>query len=267
MAMQTDYALDTVGLLKTQGRILHALMLQIIKSRIGGNEFGFLVMGVGWPLSHILILIVINTGLGRVAPYGDSAALWFATGVVPFIAFQYMSRFMMLGLLMNRPLLSFPVVKVADILFASAVVEVLNAGLVVLIVCLSFSALGIDFMPRDVVQASLALLAMMFLGLAYGVFSAVIARAVPGMIVFFIGLQIVLWFTSGVFYIPDALPQVARTALSYLPTLQGVEWMRSAYYEGYGAMILDRTYMISFAAVTLFTGLALERLVRGRLLQ
>lgn len=43
--------------------------------------------------------------------------------------------------------------------------------------------------------------------------------------------------------------------------------MRSAYYEGYGAIILDRPYLISFAIVTLFIGLALERLVRGKMLQ
>jgi capsular polysaccharide transport system permease protein len=264
MAMQADYALDGVGMLKAQGRILHALMLRNIKSRLGGNEFGFLVMGVAWPLSHILVLLVINTLLGRAAPYGDSAALWFATGVVPFMAFQYMSRFMTLGVVLNRPLLSFPVVKVTDIVFASAIVEVLNAGLVVLIVCAIFWAFGIDFMPPDVVQAGLALLAMMLLGLGYGVFTAIISAAVPGAMMFFLVIQIVLWVSSGILFVPDALPEVARTPLSYLPYLQGVEWMRSAYYEGYGALVLDKPYMISFAIVLLFVGLALERLLRGK---
>ncbi len=47
---------------------------------------------------------------------------------------------------------------------------------------------------------------------------------------------------------------------------RGVEWMRSAYYDGYGAIVLDKTYLIAFALVTLFFGLALERLVRGKLL-
>jgi hypothetical protein len=124
-------------------------------------------MAIGWPLSHVLILLVINTGLGRAVPYGDSAALWWATGVIPFQAFQYMSRFIMMGILLNRPQLSFPVVKVTDILFARPIVEVLNAGLAVLILFVIFWSLGIDFMPRDVVQASLAMLAMMLLGLGF----------------------------------------------------------------------------------------------------
>jgi len=264
--MQTDYALNTIGMLKTQGRIIHALMLRNLKTRFGGNEFGFFAMTVVWPLSHILILILINTGLGRTAPYGDSVALWFATGLVPYLGFQYMSRLIMLGVVFNRPLLAFPLVKFTDILFASAIVEVLNAGLVVLIVCAIFWALGINFMPLDVVQASLALLTMMLLGLAYGVIAAIVATAVPGAIMFFFGFQIVLWLSSGIVFVPDALPESVRVPLSYLPTLQGVEWMRSAYYEGYGATILDKTYMFSFAIVMLFVGLTLERLVRGRIL-
>ena len=264
--MHGEHALTTVGMLKAQGRILVALMLRDLKTRFFGNEFGFLI-AVGWPLSHILLLLLINAGLGRVAPYGDSAALWFTTGVIPFMAFQYMSRFIMLGIVLNRPLLSFPIVKISDILFARAIIEVLNAGLVVQIMFVIFWALGIDFMPQDVVQASLALLAMMLLGLGFGVVNAIIAAAVPFWITGYALLAIILWAASGVMFVPDALPEAMRTPLSYLPTLQGVEWMRSAYYQDYGATILDKTYLISFALVTLFIGLVLERLVRGKMLQ
>jgi capsular polysaccharide transport system permease protein len=265
--MQMERALTQVGMLKAQWRILVALMLHDLKSRFGGNQFGFLAMAVGWPLSHILVLLLIYAGVGRTAPYGDSVALWFATGVVPFMAFQYMSRFIMLGIVTNRQLLSFPVVKVTDLLFARAIVEVLNAGLIVLIVFAIFGALGIDFMPRDVVQASLALLAMMFLGVGFGVVNAIIAAAFPLWIMGSILFTVILWLGSGVAFVPDALPEAFRRPLSYLPPLHGVEWMRSAYYEGYGADILDKTYLIAFSMVTLFVGLALERLMRGKMLQ
>jgi capsular polysaccharide transport system permease protein len=267
MAMQADYALGAFDMLKAQGRILLALMLRIIKSRLGGNEFGFVVMGLGWPLTHILALLAINAGLGRAVPYGDSAALWFATGVVPFLAYQYMSRFIMTGVVLSRPLFAFPVVKVADVVFAAAIVEVLNTGLLVIIVGAIFWALGIDFIPRDVVQAGLAMLAMMLLGLAWGVIGAVAGSIAPGLMMPFFLFQIVAWISSGIIFVPDALPEVVRTPLSYLPYLQGVEWMRSAYYEGFGVGVLDKTYMISISVVILFVGLALERLLRGTLLQ
>ena len=266
MTTRSEAALSGFEILKAQGSLQRALMLRIIKSRLGGNEFGFVVMGIGWPLSHILILIVINSHLGRAAPYGESAALWFATGVVPFMAFQYMSRFIMLGTVLNKPLFAFPVVKIADVLFAAAIVEVLSSALTVMIVGAIFWTFGINFMPSDVVQACLAMLAMMLLGLAWGVIGGVAGTIAPGLMMPFFLFQILAWMSSGIVFVPDALPESVRTALSYLPYLQGVEWMRSAYYEGFGSNVLDKSYMVSFSTVLLFVGLAFERLMRGKLL-
>ena len=261
-----DYALTTVGMLKAQGRILRALMLRDIKTRFFGNEFGML-LAIGWPLTHILVLILLNSALGRAVPYGESAALWFATGTIPFLAFQYMARFIMVGIVANRPVLNIPIVKVTDILFARAIVEVLSAGLVVIVVIVIFWAQGIDFMPVDIVQASLALLAMMLLGLGVGVVNAIIAAAFPFWVTGFALLTILCWLSSGVLFVPDALPEAAQAYLAYLPWLQGVEWMRSAYYEGYGGAIIAKTYLVSCGVGSVFLGLALERLVRGRLMQ
>jgi capsular polysaccharide transport system permease protein len=42
--------------------------------------------------------------------------------------------------------------------------------------------------------------------------------------------------------------------------------MRSAYYEGYGGLVLDRGYVIGFGVATVFFGLALERMMRGYVL-
>jgi capsular polysaccharide transport system permease protein len=261
-----DMTLNKIEMVKAQWRVLVALMLRDIKTRFGGTEWGFL-LAIGWPLSHILILLLINAGLGRTAPYGESAALWFATGIIPFMAFSYMSRFIMMGILLNKPLLCFPTVKITDILFARAIVEVLSAGLVILITLTIFWGVGIDFMPIDIVQASFALLAMMLLGLGFGAINAIIAAAFPFWMTGYALCMVLFWMSSGILFVPDALPAFARDWLAYLPYLQGVEWMRSAYYEGYGGSILDKTYLLSWGVATLFIGLALERLVRGRMLQ
>jgi len=264
--MQSETATRRAGPLAVQIRILEALMLRDIKTRFGGSEWG-IVVAVGWPLSHVLILLMLNVGLGRVAPYGDSTALWIATGVVPFMAFNYMSRFIMLGIILNRPLLFFPIVKITDILFARAIVEVLNAGVIIMILFAIFWTFGIDFMPIDIVQASFAIMAMMMLGVGFGVINGIIAAAFPFWVTGFALFQAILWFASGVIFVPDTLPSAARTILAYVPSLHGVEWMRSAYYEGYGGTILDKSYLLWFSICSLFVGLALERLLRGKMLQ
>ena len=257
----------TFGMLAAQWRILIALILHDIRSRMGGTAFGFLAMAIGWPLAHMLLVIGIHSVLGRSVPFGDSIVLWYGTGVVPYLAFNYVSRYVMLGIVLNRPLLSIPIIKATDIVFARAIVEVLNSGAVVIIFFAIFWALGIDFLPRDMVQASLAMLAMIFLGLGYGVVNAVIAAMFRTWVTGFILIQIILWIASGVMFVPDQLPEPARVALSYLPPLQGVEWMRSAYFPGYGDAVLDKTYLITFSAAALFLGLAMERMMRGKLYQ
>lgn len=247
-------------------RALGALILRDIKTRFFGSAWGFL-LSIAWPLSHIGILLLINVLAGRLAPYGESAALWFSTGIVPFMSFSYMSRLIMYGVVTNRPLLIFPTIKIMDILLARAIVEVLSAGLVILILALIFLAEGIDFVPFDIVGAYCAIGSAMLLGLGVGVINAVIAQAMPFWATGYSLSIIALWMASGVFFIPDSLPEAARYALSFNPILHSVTWMRAAYYEGYGIVTLDRTYLISFAVISLFSGLMLERFARGRLLQ
>jgi capsular polysaccharide transport system permease protein len=76
-----------------------------------------------------------------------------------------------------------------------------------------------------------------------------------------------MYLTSGIYFVPHALPEVLRYPLSFNPIVHGIEWLRSAYYEGYGNSYLDKGYMIGWALACLCLGLLLERLVRGKLLQ
>jgi capsular polysaccharide transport system permease protein len=248
-----------------QRRVLFALMLRNIRTKFFGSGLGY-VVAVAWPLSHILILVAMFSYSGRLAPYGDSTALFVATGVLPFQTFSYLSRFMMLGIVRNRPLLAFPEVKILDILFASALLEIMSACCVVITFLIIAWCVGIDALPRDILQASFALGAAMLLGLGCGILNGVIVLAAPGWFIGFTLAIISLWISSGILFVPDALPAVARDILAYNPILQAIEWMRSAYYEGYGAIVLDRTYALSFGVITLFLGLLLERAMRGHLL-
>jgi len=236
-----------------------------MRTKFFGNGFGYLV-AIGWPLTHILVLVVLFSVSGRTQPYGDSLALFIATGVVPFQTFSYVARFMMLALIRSRPLLSFPEVKVLDMLISAALLEVLSACVVVIAFLIIAWFAGIDAVPRDIVQAVYALGACVLLGIGFGLFNGVVALAFSPWMTGYILVVIILWAASGIVYVPDVLPALFRQILSYNPTLQLVEWMRSAYYEGYGNIVLDRGYVLGFAVVSVFGGLLLERAARGQIL-
>ncbi len=249
------------------GRIIWALILRDVKTRFFGTAFGFMI-AILWPVSHIFIILAINSALGRPAPYGDSAALFFATGLLPFMCFNYMARFTALGVVMNKPLLGFPIVKVGDLLLSRAILEVMNAAVVVIVTILILTAMGVNVWPPQPIQAMYALLACMALGLGFGIVNGVIVGMFPFWLTPFALIQITLWMASGVIMVPDDLPEPFRYYLSFNPILDGVEWMRSAFYDGYGLNeLLDKPYLLGFAAGLLLLGLLMERTMRGLIMQ
>lgn len=265
MYLSNAETFDLWSAARRQRRVLYALMLRNIRTRFFGNGLGYLI-AIAWPLSHILVIVAIFSLSGRAAPFGSSVALFIATGTVPFMVFSYLSRFMMLTVLHARPLLAFPEVKVLDILLASALLEMLAAACVIIALIAIAWSVGIHFMPRDIVQAAYALGAAILLGLGFGVLNGVIALAVPLWFTGYTLVTILLWITAGVVFVPDALPDTLREMLAYHPVLQIIEWTRSAYYEGYGNLILNRFYAVAVGIGTLFLGLLLERALRGHLL-
>jgi capsular polysaccharide transport system permease protein len=263
--MSHTEAFDLSSAIKRQRRVIFAVMLRNLRLRFFGHGIGYLVK-IAWPLSHMLILVILFTVTGRAAPYGNSPALFIATGVIPYITFAYLSRFMMIYVGMNRTLLNFPEVKILDILFASAILEILSASSVIIVFIILGWFVGIDVWPQHIVQAAYAFGASILLGFGAGLLNGVIGLAVPSWMTGYSLILIIVWTSSGVIFVPDVLPTVIRDALAYQPILQTTEWMRSAYYEGYGSQVLDRTYVISFGIVMIFLGLVLERATRGHLL-
>src|SRR5262249_26131909 len=142
----------------------------------------------------------------------------------------------------------------------------LSAGAVVIVFVIIAWFAGIDVWPRDVVQAAFAFGASALLGVGAGLLNGVIALAAPIWMTVYALFLMVIWASSGIIFVPDALPAFLREPLSYQPVLQATEWMRSAYYEGYGDQVLDRGYVISFGIVMIFLGLLLERATRGHML-
>lgn len=251
--------------LAIQLNVLNALMLRDIRTRMFGSAFGFLFV-IAWPLSHILILVFLYSALNRIAPFGDSMPLWVATGAVPFMVFSYMSRFMALSVVQNRPLLYFPIISVTDILFARAIVEILSASLVIIFVIIALVADGVDVMPSDLSGALAAILASALLGLGAGVLNGVIVAFAPAWATGYSLAIVALWMTSGIMFVPSAMPEEIQKLLIFHPVLHTIEWLRSGYYEGYNSSLLIKWYPVAFGGALLFIGLLAERAFRGKIL-
>lgn len=257
---------NTGYLLRTQGRALLALMLRDIRTRFFGHGLGFL-LAIAWPLLHVLVLLGFYHALGRATPYGEDLLLFFATALGPFMAFSYLSRFAMLSVIQNRPLLNFPAIRPLDIVYARCILETLGSICMMIVLFGILWVLGVDIRPHDPVQAVYAFSSALLLGVCLGLLNAVITMAMPGWATVYSLMIVLLYLTSGVIFVPDTLPEQLRDIVVWNPALHSVEWMRQAYFPSYGKEALDKTYLFSFCLISLFAGLAIERLFRGYLVR
>lgn len=251
--------------LVVQARVIWAITLRDLQSRFGRTLWGSLII-VGWPLSHLTLIVCIYLVTRRVIPYGTDSAVFFGTGVLPYILCFHPARWIMLSLFMNRPLLGLPAVKTSDIIIARCIVEIVSACWVTFIFLIALFIFGVNALPHHISDAILAILATLYLAIAIGWTAAVMYALVRVWIGVQIGVLLLMYVGSGVFFVPTNLPAKFRDILWYNPLLHSVEWLRSAYYDGYGYGMLSKSYLLGYATVLLFIGLVLERAVRGRLM-
>jgi len=250
-----------VDALKQKRDVMSAVILRDMRSRFFNHGLGFLIQSL-WPLAHILIIIAINTFAGRSAPYGDSPLIFFGAGLIPTLTFMYISRFMSLSVFLNKNMLSFPIVKVTDILFARAFLEIVAGCITLLLLWIIFVSLGISPYPADPTQAVFAYLATILLALGVGTIAGVITSFQPFFATVYALTGILVYLGSGAVFVTPNLPDQLAIPLSYNPVAQSVEWMRTAYFETYSDRLLDREYLLAFGFSTLLIGLTAERLSR-----
>lgn len=261
------FSTKTREALHVQQRIIGALILRDMKTRFGRSHLSYLI-AIAWPLLHMLGIMFVQLFTGRVVPIGTDLTVFAATGVLPYILCIYPARMMMLAIAANKPLLLFSIVKTTDMIIARSVLEFLTAFVVCLIFLFILFSSGTDLQPINTAEAIKAILTSVYLGISIGVLNAVLFMLFKFVwMVIFILLSILMYTTSGAFILSSSLSVEVRQILWFNPLFQSVEWLRSAYYEGYAESSLSRIYILGFATVCLFLGLVGERLFRGKFYQ
>ena len=247
--------------LTRQFHVLHALILHDIKSRFFGNGLGYVVT-ILWPTAHITVLMLIFLLVGRPVPYGRSAALYAATGVLPYIAWNYISRFMSLGMTMNRSFLQYPVIKPLDMMIARLILELVSIYVITVGLLVLLTAVGVPAWPTRPADAVLGLIAAIALGIGMGTLASVFCLITHFFNIVYVGILILFWVTSGLALNPEAMPSRVGAMLAWNPLLHCIEWIRLAYYDDFPAHLLSRSYVLWFAGSTFVLGLILERCLR-----
>jgi len=251
--------------LRTQCRVIQALIIRETRTRCGDAKLGY-----GWallePILHITMLSAIFSLMmqGR-PPIGTHFFIFYFTGLVPYLLFVHTSSAMSHAVTSNGALLQLPLVTTFDVIAARGLLEIITDVIVAVILLAGFGFIGLQAAPDDLWMPSIALLATAMFGCGMGFINAVITVRYRSWDKIWPQVTRLLYFFSGIFYVPGMMPDWARDALVWNPLLHAVDWFRAGFYAAYQPHWLDRSYLVILAILLLLFGLALERGMRRRL--
>jgi capsular polysaccharide transport system permease protein len=248
-------------LLSVKLRIVHALILRETITAYGKSFLGYIWAFIT-PICGISILVLFFTLAQREPPFGQSLALFFATGWLPYQFYKKISDSLMNVFDANFSLLSFPIVVPSSAIIARFLLLYLTNMLIIFIFYLGLITFSLADFPHSLIGLIIALNFTSLLGLGIGLTSASIAR-------FFVSwkqcmsiLSRPLFFISGIFFIPSLLNEEILNFLIYNPLLHAIEWVRNSTYTNYDSLVLNKSYLISFVIILLIFGFLLERVTR-----
>jgi len=248
--------------LRCQCRVLHALIIRETRTRFGESRLGY-----GWaliePILHITLLWAMFALLihGE-PPIGRNFFVFYFTGLVPYHVFVHTSSSMTHAIPSNGSLLQLPLVTRFDVVLARGLLEFVTDLLVAVILLIGLCAVGLGAAPDDLWDACLALLVVAALGCGTGFVNAVVAVRWRSWDRIWVQATRILYFASGIFYVPGVMPEWVRGILAWNPVLHAIDWFRVGFFAAYQPHWLDRGYLVGAAIVTVLAGLAIERALR-----
>lgn len=244
-----------------QIRVIVALTLRETRMTFGTSHAGYF-WAIIQPLISISFLVFIFYLIGRQAPYGTSLALFFATAILTLEMHNKLSVSLMRAFTSNKALLTYPMIRRTDTLFARSFLIFCTFIAINIIFYSGLIGLDLAGLPHHPEQLILAFLATLSFGFGVGCINALLYQRYQAWQHVEKVFARPLFFLSGVFYIPSNLPPEAISIIRWNPILHIVEWVREGYYAHYDSQVLMKMYPLTIAALLILIGLFGERISR-----
>lgn len=257
--------LDT-SLWRERLRVLFALVLREMSMLYGRNPGGY-IWAIIEPLGMIIILSIAFSLVLRSPSLGTSFLLFYATGMLPFLMFQTISRVIGNALGFSKALLQYPSVLWIDAIFARACLHVLTELLVTTVVLGGIMIFVESSQQIHLQHMLVAMVGMVLLGLGMGLINAIlfslwpIWRSIWGIV------TRPLLLASGVLYIFEDMPRAAQDVLYYNPLIHLTTLFRQGVYPTYSPQFVSLAYVYGIGIVLTAFGLLLLRRFHLRVLE
>ncbi|MEL7381498.1 MAG: ABC transporter permease [Pseudomonadota bacterium] len=235
-------------------RSISALILREMSVTYGRSPGGYLWAFLE-PAAGILLLTFLFSKAFHAPPLGHSFALFYATGLIPFLAYSDIASKVSQSLNFSRQLLAYPAVTFIDALLARLSLNFLTQMLVGYGL---FTGLWLSletrpaFSPDDLVLAY-AMLACFAAGI--GTFNCVLISIFPMWQQIWSIINRPLLIISCVFFLYDDVPHPYSDWLWWNPLVHIVGQTRAAFYPAYDAAYISPTYVFGISLILFVLGL------------
>ena len=229
-------------------RTIMALILREMSTSYGRSPGGY-IWTILEPIGGLLMLSWVFSYLFRTPPLGTSFIVFYATGMLPFLAYNGISTKIASALLFSKPLLAYPSVTYTDALTARLILETMTqilVGFIIISLAIWWTGEAVSF---DFAKISMAVLMTVVLGVSIGVMNCYLNSMFPVWPTLWAVLNRPLFIISGIFFLIDPLAEEYRDILLINPLAHILSMMRAGFFASYDAPYASPLYVFAFALI------------------
>lgn len=239
-------------------RVIIALILREMSTSYGRSPGGY-IWAILEPLAGIALLATIFSLGFRSPPIGHNFAIFYATGLVPFLAYMDISSKTALSIQYSRQLLDYPAVTFVDPIFGRFILNGMTHMMVGLLLLSGIVALVDTRTTLELVPITVAIAMGLSFSFAVGVLNCFLFTWYPIWRRIWAIFNRPLLFASGVIFILDDIPRPYSDWLWWNPLIHIVAQFRTAFYPSYEAAYVSPTFVFIVSFIVSLIGLLLLR--------
>jgi capsular polysaccharide transport system permease protein len=250
--------------LDVMGRVVFGLMMRESRTRYGTSDLGYLWAVID-PAVQMAVLWLVYTMLGRIVPLPTTMPVFLLTGIMPYLFWRNCTTRGASAAAANLPLLTYPQVKVFDVVIARVLLDAATIVVVTLIFIFVLRfATNQQFSSwvRDPITLAEAVFSLFFFSFCTAILSSSLARMWRAWPQVFGYLSRPLYFTSGIFFTFESLPSGIKGYAQVNPVAHLLEWIRTGAVPGFISYSYSPSYVYIWAFIMLFIGLVIEWVLR-----
>lgn len=246
--------------MRSFGNVIGALVLREALARHGRNRLGFF-WAVVEPAMHIAVLAVVFQVIVRVPPLGDNFAYFYFSGIAPYLLMTRVAGSVGNSVMGNRTTMQIPLISPFELSLSKLIIEVFTMSIIVLVFGALFWALGWNQAPGDLTKVFIGFGTSAAFGFGIGLIFASVLEFTRLASTVVTVITRVFYFTGGIFFVPEFIPEQYRALIAWNPFLHIVELVRDGAFEIYTPILFAPIYLILCVILTLCVGFVVLRLV------